>query len=72
MFEERDMKAPKQGEFWVVRDHLPSASALKSINAVIRMLVSKCDRNIAIIDSIRDRLQTASVTTGKNHFSTGS
>ena len=27
MFEERDTKAPKQGEFWVVRDHLPAAAA---------------------------------------------
>jgi hypothetical protein len=27
MFEERDTKAPRQGEFWVVRDHLPSATA---------------------------------------------
>ena len=26
MFEERDTKAPKQGEFWVVRDHLPAAA----------------------------------------------
>ncbi len=27
MFEERDTKAPKQGEFWVVRDRLPAATA---------------------------------------------
>ena len=27
MFEERDTKGPKQGEFWVVRDHLPAAAA---------------------------------------------
>ena len=27
MFEERDTKALKQGEFWVVRDHLPAAAA---------------------------------------------
>lgn len=26
MFEERDTKAPKQGEFWGVRDHLPAAA----------------------------------------------
>jgi transposase len=27
MFEERDAKAPKQGEFWVVRDQMPSGAA---------------------------------------------
>lgn len=27
MFEERDAKAPKQGEFWVARDHLPIGAA---------------------------------------------
>lgn len=27
MFEERDTRAPKQGEFWVARDHLPAATA---------------------------------------------
>ena len=27
MFEERDAKAPKQGEFWVARDHLPTGAA---------------------------------------------
>lgn len=28
MFDERDTKAPKQGEFWVVRDRLPAATAV--------------------------------------------
>ena len=27
MFEERDAKDPKQGEFWVARDHLPTGAA---------------------------------------------
>jgi hypothetical protein len=26
VFEERDAKAPKQGEFWVARDHLPTGA----------------------------------------------
>lgn len=63
---------------WVAKAHFciwwllkRSQAALRNFIAVIRMLVSKCDRKVAIIDIICNRLQTASKITEKNCFSNG-
>jgi transposase len=49
MFEERDAKAPKQGEFWVARDHLPAGGAGTSYRRLDQTL-----RKIGFAEALRE------------------
>lgn len=49
MFEERDAKAPKQGEFWVARDHLPTGAAGTFYRKLDETL-----RNIGFAETVRE------------------
>ncbi len=54
MFEERDTKVPKQGEFWVVRDHLPAAAAGKFYRKLDETL-----RAIGFAEAVREACRSA-------------
>lgn len=59
MFEERDAKDPKQGEFWVARDHLPTGAA-----GTFYRKLNSTPRRIGFAEAVREVCRPASRDAG--------